>query len=233
MKILDYITPLWDTMKGILPLSAALIFMQVVIMRKPLEDTPNFLLGMLLSILGLHYFLKGTEMALVPLAENVGGNLYLLKHPWMVLVFGFILGYFGTLVEPALKILALEVETLSAGVISSSMLVHGVAAGFGLGMVLGLYRIMSSVPYLYILVPILIVIFILSLITPEPFASIAMDAASATTGPVNIPLNMALAVGLAAVLENIDPLLSGFGIIGLTSLGAMVSVMVLGILTRF
>ncbi len=33
MKFLDYISPLWDTMKGILPLSAALVFMQVVIMR--------------------------------------------------------------------------------------------------------------------------------------------------------------------------------------------------------
>ncbi|NLY72412.1 MAG: DUF1538 domain-containing protein [Tissierellia bacterium] len=233
MKLLDYISPLWDTMKGILPLGGALLFMQLVIMKKPLESLPNFLIGMILSILGLHYFLKGTEMALVPLAEDVGANLYLLKHPWMILLFGFVLGYFGTLVEPALKILANEVETLSAGVITSSMLVHGVATGFGLGMVLGLYRITAQLPYSYILAPLLILIFILSFLTPEPFASIAMDAASATTGPVNIPLNMALAVGLAAVLENVDPLLSGFGIIGLTSLGAMVSVMVLGILTRF
>ena len=45
---------------------------------------------------------------------------------------------------------------------------------------------------------------------PEEFVSIAMDSASATTGPVNIPLNMALAIGLAKVLENVDPLLSGF-----------------------
>lgn len=233
MKLLDYISPLWDTMKGILPISFGLLFMQIVILKKPLENLPNFILGMVLSILGLHYFLKGTEMTLVPLAENVGRNLYLLKHPWLVLVFGFVLGYLGTLVEPALKILAMEVENLSAGVITSGMLVHGVAAGFGLGMVLGLYRILSQLPYLYILAPILVVIFILSFFTPEPFASIAMDAASATTGPVNIPLNMAIAVGLASVLDNVDPLLSGFGIIGLTSLGAMVSVLVLGIMTRF
>lgn len=233
MKFLDMLSPLWDTMKGILPISLALVFMQTVILKKPLESLPDFLLGMGLSILGLHFFLKGTEMTLVPLAENVGRNLYLLRYPWMVLIFGFVLGYFGTLVEPALKVLALEVENLSAGVIPSAMLIHGVAAGFGLGMVLGLYRILSQLPYLYILAPLLVLIFILSFFAPEPFASIAMDAASATTGPVNIPLNMALAVGLAAVLENVDPLLSGFGIIGLTSLGAMVSVLVLGILTRF
>ena len=60
-----------------------------------------------------------------------------------------------------------------------------------------------------------------------------MDSASATTGPVNIPLNMALAIGLASTIESVDPLLAGFGIIGLTSLGSMVSVMILGIMTRF
>ena len=45
-----------------------------------------------------------------------------------------------------------------------------------------------------------------------------MDSASATTSPVNIPLNMALAIGLAKVLENVDPLLSGFGIVDLPPL---------------
>ncbi len=59
-----------------------------------------------------------------------------------------------------------------------------------------------------------------------------MDSASATTGPVNIPLNMALALGLAKILGLTDPLLNGFGIIGLTSLGAVISVLSLGIISR-
>jgi hypothetical protein len=67
---------------------------------------------------------------------------------------------------------------------------------------------------------------------PKEFAAIAMDSASATTGPVNIPLNMAIAIGLAKSLENVDPLTSGFGIVGLTSVGAIISVMVLGLLMR-
>ena len=44
---------------------------------------------------------------------------------------------------------------------------------------------------------------------------------------------MAIAVGLASVVQGVDPLLAGFGIVGLTSIGAMISVMVLGILTKF
>lgn len=233
MKILEYLAPLWDTVKTILPLTVALLVMQLVVLRKPLESVMVFVVGIVMTILGLHFFLKGAETALVPLADTVGRNLYSLKRPWLILVFGFVLGYFGTLVEPALKVLAEQVDTISSGVISPTMLIHGVAVGFGLGMAIGLYRIIANIPYLYVLLPMLAIIFILSLFSPAPFPSLAMDSASATTGPVNIPLNMAIAVGLAGVLEGVDPLLSGFGIVGLTSLGAMVSVMVLGILTRF
>ena len=101
-----------------------------------------------------------------------------------------------------------------------------------MGMSIGLYKIISNIPYIKIIVPLLVIVVILIFLTPEPYVSIAMDSASATTGPVNIPLNMALAVGLASIIEGVDPLLSGFGIIGLTSVGAMVSVLILGILTR-
>jgi hypothetical protein len=43
---------------------------------------------------------------------------------------------------------------------------------------------------------------------------------------------MAIALGLSKILEASDPLLNGFGIIGLTSMGAVISVLVLGVLTR-
>ena len=43
---------------------------------------------------------------------------------------------------------------------------------------------------------------------------------------------MALAIGLAKVIEGVDPLLAGFGVVGLTSVGAIISVLALGILTR-
>ena len=105
--------------------------------------------------------------------------------------------------------------------------------GFAFGLALGLYRIMSGTPFLKLLVPLLLLVVALSFFTPEPFDALASDAASATTGPVNIPINMAIAIGLASVIKGADPLISGFGVVGLTSLGAMVSVMILVIITRF
>lgn len=233
IKLIESLAPLWETAKSIIPLTAILIIFQLFILKKPLENVKDFSIGFILAILGLHLFLKGTTMSLIPIGESVGRSLYILEKKWIIVAAAFVIGYFGTLVEPALQTLALEVEELSIGAIPHKVLIHGVAIGFGMGMAIGILKILLNIPYLKIIVPLLLIVLALVFFTPEPFGAVAMDAASATTGPVNIPLNMALAIGLASVIETADPLISGFGIIGLTSVGAMISVMVLGILTKF
>lgn len=233
MKFLSILEPLWETTKSILPLTAILAIIQLVIFKKPLNNVKEFIAGFIFAVIGLHLFLKGTSMSLINVGESVGRNLYLLDNKWIIIVIAFGIGYLGTLVEPALRALALQVEELSAGAIPQKALIHGVAIGFGLGMAIGITKILMNIPFIKIIIPLLIIVMVLAYFAPEPYAALAMDSASATTGPVNIPLNMALAIGLASILESVDPLISGFGIIGLTSVGAMISVLILGILTKF
>lgn len=233
MKFMETIAPLWETVWSIVPLTAIMAFFQLVILKNPIDNVREFLLGFVFAVIGLHLFLKGTTMSLLPLGDSVGRNIYLLEKRWVIILIAFVIGYFGTLVEPALKALALEVEELSVGVIHHKVLIHGVAIGFGLGMGIGVFKIIANIPFIKIVVPLLILIIVLAFFSPEPFGAIAFDSASATTGPVNIPLNMALAIGLASAIEVADPLIAGFGIVGLTSIGAMISVLVLGILTKF
>jgi hypothetical protein len=223
---------LWKTTGTVIPIMIFLVVFQVCVFKKSIGDVKSFVLGIILTIGGLHFFLEGISLSLLPLGEDVGQNLILLNRKWLIVVFAFILGYLGTLVEPALRILALEVEEISIGVISKNVLVHTVAIGFGAGMSLGVFKIINGISNLKIIVPLLVLSLILVLFTPEQFMAIAMDSASATTGPVNIPLNLALALGLSKIIEHADPLFSGFGIIGLTSFGAMISVLFLGILSK-
>ena len=232
MRGLKGLNDLWETARSVLPLVLALAFFQLVVLRKPIKNVKEFIIGVLLSIFGLHFFLKCISMSLLPFGDSVGENLIVLERKWLMMAVAFVVGYFGTLVEPALKALALEVEEISIGAIPDKVLIHAVAIGFGAGMGIGVYKILNNISYVKVVAPLLLVILVLIFFAPEEFVSIAMDSASATTGPVNIPLNMALAIGLAKVLENVDPLLSGFGIVGLTSVGAVISVLILGILTR-
>ena len=232
MKSLQGLGALWETAASIIPLTAILAILQIFVLKKPLHSVKDFTIGFLLSVLGLHLFLKGTTMSLIPLGDSVGRNFVIINKKWIILIIGFAIGYCATLVEPGLKALVLEVEELSAGAIPHKLLIQGVAVGFGGGMAIGLLKILLNMPYIKVLIPLLLVVMFLAFFAPEPFGAIAFDAASATTGPVNIPINMALAVGLASVIEGVDPLISGFGIVGLTSIGSMISVMILGILTK-
>ncbi|MGB4255758.1 MAG: DUF1538 domain-containing protein [Rectinema sp.] len=232
MRMMEILRDIWGTAKTVLPLAMILVILQVIVLKKPIKNLREFIIGILLSIAGLHFFLKGVFMSILPLGDSVGGNIAILDNKLLIVAISLVIGYLGTLVEPALKTLALEVEEVSVGAIPNKVLIHAVAIGFGLGMGIGVWKIINNISFIKIVIPLIFVIILLIPFVPKEFVSIAMDSASATTGPVNIPLNMASAVGLAKSLENVDPLTSGFGIIGLTSIGAVISVMVLGLLTR-
>lgn len=232
MIFLEVLKAVWDTAKNVLPIVLFLCVFQLFILRKPIQEIKSLALGTLLSIAGLHLFLKGVSLSLIPLGDSVGKNLVYMNNKCLMAIFAFMVGYFATLVEPGLRALALEVEEISTGAIPVKILINAVAIGFGLGMSIGIVKILNNIPTKNILFPILLVAIALGYFAPREFVDIAIDSASATTGPVNIPLNMAIALGLSKILETSDPLLNGFGIIGLTSMGAVISVLVLGILTR-
>jgi len=232
MALIEVLSAFWDTAQNVLPIVVFLCAFQLVILRKPIKDIKVLALGILLSIVGLHLFLKGISLSLIPLGDSVGRNLVSINNKYLIAAFGFMMGYFATLVEPGLRTLAMEVEEISTGAIPVKILINAVAIGFGIGMSIGIIKIVNNISTKTILLPIIVVAAILGYFAPREFVDIAIDSASATTGPVNIPLNMAIALGLSKILETSDPLLNGFGIVGLTSMGSVISVLVLGILTR-
>ncbi|MBU5268848.1 DUF1538 domain-containing protein [Clostridium cochlearium] len=232
VKISYILKGLFDTFKNILPITLFLVLIQVLLFKKPIKNVKSLTFGMILTTLGLFLFLEGTSIFLLPLGESVGENLVSLDNKWLIILLIFIIGFSTTLVEPALATLAAEVEEISIGAISKKVLIYTVAIGFGAGLSAGVYKIMYSIQTSKIVLPLLVLSIILCIFAPEQIIGIAFDCASSTTGPVNIPLNLTIALGLSRTLENSDPLLNAFGIIGLTSMGPVISVLILGILSK-
>lgn len=218
--------------KSFTPIVLGLLLFQIFVLRNPLEKPQSFAAGYCLGLVGLFFFLKGITLCLIPLGESVGSNLPSLNNKFLIVAVGFIIGYLATLSEPALQALALEAEEISVGALPKTLLVHTVAIGFGLGMALGISKILFHISSTKIIIPMLVGTIILTYFAPETIVGIAFDSASATTGPINIPINMAVAIGLAKVMATTDPLLAGFGLVGLTSLGSAVSVLLMGIILK-
>lgn len=214
---------------SVAPLVIILLIIKLVIFRSPLESNKQFLFGTLFTVVGLFLFLQGAQMSLIPVAEATGAELVKLNRPF-ILVIAFCIGFVATLVEPALTAVTHEAEITSVGAITQRLLLTLTAFGFACGMVLGVLKIIYNIHFLWILVPMLAVMAVMGYFCDQTFAALAFDCASATTGPVNIPINMAIALGLARSVEGVDPLTAGFGMVGLTMLGAAGAIMTVGVL---
>ncbi len=70
---------------------------------------------------------------------------------------------------------------------------------------------------------------ILTYFSSEEFVDIAWDSAGVTTGPVTVPLVLAMGLGFGNAVEAIE----GFGILSMASICPIISVMVTGLWIRW
>lgn len=233
LGVTDVLKGIWLTMRDIIPISVLLIIFQVFVLKAPIDNLKTLIAGLVFCTVGLYLFIQGLKFGLMPLGNSVGANLILLNNKALVVAFAFVLGYATTLAEPAIASLAMEIEEISVGAMRNRVLVHTIALGVGIGMALGILKIIYKIPLNYIIFPLVIIMGVLSFAAPKNILGVAFDSGGVTTGPVTVPLNMALAIGLSKVISGSDPLIDGFGIIGLASICPIITVMILGIIIKF
>lgn len=143
----------------------------------------------------------------------------------IVIFFGFMMGYGATLAEPALNALGVTVEELTVGTFKKSLLMQAVAIGVGVGIAFGVAKIIYDWPLIWMLVPPYAVLIWLTAISSEDFVNIGWDSAGVTTGPVTVPLVLAMGLGISSQVGSIE----GFGILALASVWPILAVLLVGL----
>jgi hypothetical protein len=227
--------------RAIVPLVLFLLFvLMVVVKHRPARPAITaygiFLcvLGMIIFNLGLTYGLSvlGSRAgslapaAFSPLVSVVGSPLYSVAAGLFIAIgFAWVMGFGATLAEPALNALGLTVDTLTNGAFRKSTLMYAVSFGVGCGIAVGVSRIIYDWPLVWILVPGYVIAIGLTWLSTEEFVDIAWDSAGVTTGPVTVPLVLAMGLGFGEAVGATD----GFGILAMASLGPVLSVMGTGL----
>ena len=227
--------------RAVLPLVFLLFIMQRLILGVPIKHVSILIYGVTMALIGMMAFNVGLSEGLVELGNQAGNNV-----PWafsahkvsgapalypkalglaMVLIFAFCIGYGATLAEPALNAMGITVENLSDGAFKKRLLIHTVALGVGIGAALGVAKILFDLKLAYILVGAYSIALILTYFSKEELVNLAWDSAGVTTGPVTVPLLLALGVGLAETVGAVE----GFGILAMCSAGPIISVLVFGL----
>jgi hypothetical protein len=224
---------------SILPLIGLLFLIQWVVLKEPVRNLDQVIMGVVFALLGLLLFKVGLVTGLTPLGEQVGGKATLAFDPsggiygtvWgklIVLVFAFLAGYGASLAEPALVSLGITVEEVTAGAFKKWLVMHSVGFGVGLGLILGIARIMWGWSSLSIVLPSYVLVLLLTAISDEKYVNIGWDSGGVTTGDITSPILIALGLGVAAAVGGAD----GFSLIAMGSVWPIISVLALGLFIR-
>lgn len=143
----------------------------------------------------------------------------------VVILFAFIMGYGATLAEPALNALGITVEEVTAGTFKKSFLMQAVAIGVGAGIALGVIKIVLAIPLAWILLPPYFLLLVVTKLSTEEFVNIGWDSAGVTTGPITVPLVLAMGLGIGSQVGVVE----GFGILASASVFPILSVLLFGL----
>ncbi|SDY77966.1 DUF1538 domain-containing protein [Tindallia californiensis] len=190
----------------------------------------RFIIGAGLVIIGLTIFLIGVDIGITPLGDLTGHSIAQSNKLWIVIIAGLILGFFISIAEPGLIVLANQVSSITSGHIPGLVLLITVSVGIAVMLALGFIRIVYNIP-LYILLLILYgLVFILSIFSSLEFITIAFDASGATTGVLAVPFILALSVGVSNLKKDRKASeKDSFGLVAIASVGAILSVLVLNL----
>ena len=216
----------------VLPILAVILFFQYVIIKKPIENLKQVLIGFSLVILGLDAFIIGLEMGLFSLGETMAFQLTQNDSNVIIYSFSFAIGFSTTMAEPSLTAIARKAKEISDGKINDFVLRLTVALGVAVGISLGAFRIVNGGEIVYYIMAGYMFVIALTFIAPKYIVPIAYDSGGVTTSTVTVPLVAALGLGLATNIPGRDPLTDGFGLIAFASLFPMITVMAYGVVTE-
>ncbi len=237
----DFQQSLFSTMGDMLPIVVIIFGFQLLVIRRPIRNLKQVLIGFFYVLLGLSIFLMGLEQAIFPLGEQMAAQLsdpyFILDDPegnpeqlqWQdyswVYLFAATIGFSTTIAEPSLLAVALKAEDVSGGTVSATGLRVAVAIGVAIGIALGAWRIVVGTPLYYFIITGYIVVLLQTYYAPRFITALAYDSGGVTTSTVTVPLVAALGLGLASSVPGRSPMLDGFGLIAFASLFPIIAVL--------
>lgn len=224
---------------ALIPVILVFIPFQIFLIKQPIKEFINILLGTILVFIGLLIFLSGIDYGFAFAGKYIGEIFLDPTRPewfkWLILIVGFILGTAITLSEPAVTVLGEQLEEITNGHIKKLTIRLTLAIGIGFASLLSMVKILTEVNILYFLVPLYAIALIMMKFTPKLFVGLAFDSGGVSGGALTSAFLTPMTLGMAqAVAENSKGvssiLTNGFGIIAFISVTPLIAVQLLGII---
>lgn len=220
---------------ALLPIIIIFIVLNFCVLKLTLKKLIKIFVSLIICYLGLVIFLTSINYGFAPMGQYLGecfgeivtngGQIIL------ILLILIILGAILVFTEPAILILAEQVNTASNGQIKKHSVFIALIVGISIALLLAGIKTIFAIPSYYLLIPIVIASLLLSYFIPEKFVGIAFDSGGVASGTMAVTFVFPIFLGIAEKL-GISILSYAFGTIALIATVPILCIEILGLISK-
>lgn len=205
---------------AIVPITLVFFLMNYLIFKIDKDSLKEITIGLIYTYLGLIVFLASVEGGFMELERVMGEGL---RDSKLLPLIGFVLGLLVVLAEPAVAVLAEQVEDVTGGSIPRKLILRALSIGVAFAVMLAILRIkIEGFALWMVIVPGFLISLILARRVPQIFVGIAFDSGGVASGPMTATFILAFCQGVAGNIAD------GFGVISFVAMMPVITIMILG-----
>jgi hypothetical protein len=204
---------------------AFFLILQLLVLKLPRKKIYQIAIGILYTFFGLVIFLSAVTVGFMPIGFQLGGQLA--QKPFLLILFGFVIGAVVVLAEPAVHVLNKQVEEVTDRAVSRRAMMIALCTGVGISIGLSMLRIWLGFNILYYLIPGYFLSLGLSFFVPGLYTAIAFDSGGVASGPLTSSFILPFAIGACAQMGG-NIMTDAFGIVAMVAMTPLITIQTLG-----
>ena len=216
---------------ALLPVVAIFGLFQLLFRRFHRRQLGKILVGLCYTYAGLVLFLVGVNVGFMPAGATIGASIAASSFKWLLVPIGALVGYFIVRAEPAVQVLARQVEEISGGSITQHAINLALSIGIALSVGLAMVRILTGISLMWFLIPGYAISLALTFFVPQIFTGVAFDSGGVASGPMTTTFLLPFAMGACEALGG-NVLTDAFGIVALVAMTPLCTIQLLGLADR-
>ena len=231
----DYMTLLpsqaFDVFITLIPIALFALYaiFSIVTIRQDSKAIGRMCIGLGFTFVGLLMFLLGANVGFLPAGNLLGYYIVYLHYDWLLILSGMIFGFFIITAEPAVYVLNRQVAEVTGGSISRRAMGVALSLGVSASVGISMFRILTGLPIIWIILPAFVISLALSFIVPNVFTAIAFDSGGVASGPLTSAFLLPMAIG-ASYARGGNIVTDAFGVIALVATTPIITIQIMGLL---
>lgn len=217
-----------EVLISILPVAGVFLLFQIFTHHFHRKQIIRMCVGMIYTVIGLILFLTGVNVGFAPVGNLLGSGIASGSYMWLLIPIGMLIGYYIVKAEPAVQVLNHQVEEITGGTVSHTMMNTALSIGVSAAVGISMLRVLTGLSIYWIIVPGYMIALILSRFVPPVFVGIAFDSGGVASGPMTSTFLLPLAMGACTAWGG-NVVTDAFGIVALVALAPLIAIQVMGI----